>query len=46
METAEKHTWDKELERRKAPKEAKLEQLRRIQEENPKLKDKTKIAKN
>lgn len=45
VETAEKHTWDKELERRKAPKEAKLEQLRRIQEENPKLKDKTKIAK-
>ncbi|MGR5920994.1 hypothetical protein ACT7DD_15110 [Bacillus paranthracis] len=45
VEKAENHTWDKEVERRKAPKEAKLEQLRKIQEENPKLKNKTKIAK-
>ncbi|BCC09575.1 MULTISPECIES: hypothetical protein [Bacillus] len=45
VEQADNHTWEKEVERRKAPKEAKLEQLRKIQEENPKLKNKTKIAK-
>lgn len=45
VEEADNHTWDKELERRQDSKESKLEQLRKIQKENPKLKNKVKIAK-